>query len=92
VNAATRDLLAAIFGGLADEPARAKRLTACEECEAEDSRGERLYRIVDGVIYCGAPRLASLRGILRDQQREGCGCRLLLKTRFRAAHCPRGQW
>lgn len=72
---------------------QAERLGKCAVC-AEARIGaegqattERLYRNVDGAPYCGTPWAGP-----RNAYREGCGCPLRSKVKYRAAQCPRGLW
>jgi ribosomal protein L40E len=78
-----------LVGGAADAATRIFRMTICEKCFAEDSTGARLYRVVDGTVYCGRPRLQKL---LRDEATDGCGCVLSFKTGRAQAACPLGRW
>jgi len=66
-----------------------ERLNRCRACVEIDSRGERLYRQIGDVFYCGQPRLEN---IYRDERKDGCGCELGLKASRRDVGCPRNHW
>src|SRR3990167_2558259 len=68
-----------MLGGMADENERQYRLAACAECTVTDAAGERLYRLIGGRHYCGAPKLGK---IMRNEKLGGCGCKIEFKTRF----------
>jgi len=68
------------------------RLKICLACMATDSKGERLYREIDGGVYCGTPRLSQISQIVRNEQKDGCGCELNYKASRINASCPLNRW
>jgi hypothetical protein len=82
----------ALLGGTAPPGVAQARLAICQACQATDQTGARLYRMLDGKAYCGAPRLSDLRNIYRDETNWGCGCELGWKAVLTEARCPLGQW
>lgn len=89
-------LAQALISGPASDVARAVRDALCNACHDKDSKGERLFRLIDGVAYCGKPRdLLAPSTLYRDEKEEGCGCALhgeKGKQAFKASECPKGYW
>ncbi len=85
------DLAKAVFSGKTTEKIATSRLAQCKKCEHKDAdTGEKLFRTIDGKIYCGAPRIGWK--IYRDDKRLGCGCNLAQKIWYNNAACPLGHW
>lgn len=84
-----RSLIEAKMSGPAPFPVSVERYQICQACQEVDSQGERLFRLVDGDAFCGVPRL---RHIIRDEVKDGCGCQLGEKVRYKKAACPKGKW
>ncbi len=63
----------------------AKRVSACTGCTAVDGKGERLFRSSSDGPMCGAQRI---EGEPRNEEVDGCGCKLKDKWRTPTEHCP----
>jgi len=85
-------MIGALIGGKATPDTAAQRLAICEACQYTDTTSERLYRVIDGKVYCGVPRLADVTKIFRDESKIGCGCELHDKVQWRKASCPNNRW
>lgn len=81
--------LKGVFGRKARKEIQEARLKICEACTAKDSRGERLFRLLNNKHYCGLPRLSM---IVRDEKQEGCGCELSYKASRISSSCPLDRW
>ena len=77
------------------------RMDICRACKAVDSRGDRLFREIDGQVFCGVPRpgarngvpsLDEIKNVIRDETVDGCGCDLEYKTSRAEAECPLKKW
>lgn len=79
----------AVVSGKVDSKVLEERESICRQCDATDDKGERLFREIDGKVYCGEPRL---RRILRSEAKSGCGCKLTTKWVFQKSRCPLGKW
>jgi hypothetical protein len=67
-----------------------KRKKICRECTAIDSKGIRLFRKLNEKYYtCGEIRT---QNILRNSEKEGCGCILNLKWAGNSQKCVKGYW
>lgn len=91
-------MIAAKTGKQVNENLRKMRMAVCMSCREVErlrdkgSKGERLYRVIDGHKYCGLPRMADLTKVYRDESDLGCGCDLDDKVRWERASCPRNHW
>lgn len=89
-------LVKAVTSGPASDIAVAVRDAICNACQDKDSKGERLFRIIDGEAYCGLPRdLLSPSTLYRDEALDGCGCALRGKNgkhAFKDSACPKKYW
>lgn len=81
--------VSAKLSGKVSEETQAARLDICKGCTAADTRGQKLYREIDGVAYCGLPRSEK---VYRDDKQDGCGCDLLDKIQYRKSKCPKDFW
>lgn len=79
---------AKLSGKVSDET-QAARLDICKGCTAVDSTGQKLFREIGGVAYCGLPRSEK---VYRDDKQDGCGCDLLDKVQYRKSKCPKDLW
>ncbi len=79
----------AILGGRCTAREADARRDLCASCEAVDERGNRLFRKISGLPYCGEPKT---RRPIRDESSSGCGCDLSVKWLLRRAGCPIGRW
>jgi hypothetical protein len=77
------------LSGQAPEETQKARMSACEHCQLTDTKGERLYRVIDGAAYCGLPRK---KKYYRNEKADGCGCDLADKTKYRKSKCPKSVW
>lgn len=84
-----RSLIEAKMSGPVPFPVAVERFQICQACQEADSQNERLFRLIDGDAFCGVPRL---RHIIRDEAKDGCGCQLGEKVRYKKAACPKGKW
>jgi hypothetical protein len=67
-----------------------KRKQTCQQCSTVDSHGTRLFRKLNENYYsCGAFRSEN---VLRDSQKDGCGCILNIKWVGRSQKCIKGYW
>jgi hypothetical protein len=67
-----------------------KRKQTCQQCSTVDSHGTRLFRKLNENYYsCGALRSEN---ILRDSQKDGCGCILNMKWIGKSQTCIKGYW
>lgn len=84
------------LSGPASTTARAVRDAICTTCHDKDSKGERLFRIIDGMPFCGCPRsLLAPSTLYRDEKADGCGCALHGedgKHAYKDSECPKGYW
>jgi len=94
-------LLKATTSPTVDARIAAERLDVCRSCRAVDSGGERLFREIEALHFCGAPRafaggkIPSLKQLIktyRDETVDGCGCELSDKVQYSAAECPLKLW
>ncbi len=88
------DFAKAKLSGKVVEHVRAMREGICERCNEavtgdNDRNGERLFRKIDGVPYCGKPHKLIER---RDNKAFGCGCDLSDKVLWNKSKCPREHW
>jgi len=65
------------------------RKATCEGCPLLDSAGDRMFRGHDEGHSCGKPRLEN---VLRDEEKDGCGCWLEMKWWGKSEKCPAGKW
>ncbi len=79
----------AILGGACRPDEQQRRRDLCASCEVKDEHGDRLFRTINALPYCGEPKV---RRPIRDESRSGCGCDLSIKWRLRRAGCPLGRW
>jgi hypothetical protein len=67
-----------------------KRKQICQQCSAVDSHGVRLFRKINENYYsCGVLRSGN---ILRDSQKDGCGCILNIKWSGGSQKCIKDYW
>lgn len=87
-------LLRGIIYGPAKVETVTQRLNICKQCDAKDSKKERLFRKIGDKIYCGNPKTSDLikLKLFRAERADGCGCELGFKTSRKEAECPLGKW
>lgn len=62
------------------------RQRACSACTETDTKGERLFRLAgENLFTCG---VLGYKDLLRNTQKDGCGCFLNLKWKMKDQHCP----
>lgn len=79
----------AIMSGTTTREIASERINLCFTCDELDPNMVPLYREIDGIPYCGEPRLSD---VYRDEFAEGCGCNLHEKVQYNNVACPRGRW
>ena len=83
------------FGKLIDDKTRKMRRALCQHCkqvvvDVDDKETvERLFRTIDGVNYCGEPFVDKPN---RNEFKDGCGCDVDDKVKWKNSACPRGLW
>ena len=87
--ATAMSVVKAVTSGHVDKADMDDRLALCILCKDVDAKGVRLLRIHNTALYCGEPRLHSIR---RVESEDGCGCNLHSKVRYKESKCPRGYW
>lgn len=89
-----KEYATALLSEIVPHEERERRLAICKTCRAVDHEGKPLYRLRKGAPYCGDPWWREWWALVtgRDARAVGCGCNLLQKTRYAAAHCPREYW
>jgi len=81
----------ALMSGEVPPEVAAARLSICKDCQlAEAGSDIRLFREVDGSLYCGEPRVGWK--VYRDEAAIGCGCKLEEKVKHKASACPHARW
>lgn len=93
-------LAEALLSGEAPLAFQEARVQVCEHrCTAVDSQGNKIYRVIDGVGFCGVPRpgarsliptLEEMKMMYRDETKDGCGCPVKEKAKYKASRCPLG--
>jgi len=86
-------MLRAKMGKKVNEHTRRSRWALCVSCDIKDKDGDRLFREVKGVPYCGIPRsIWNPTKIIRNEKEIGCGCNLEDKVTWENAFCPHKRW
>lgn len=75
--------------GAASKEVMQSRIEICQQCDALDTQGERIVRMIDGEPYCGSPLL---QNVGRINAKDGCGCPLKKKVARKTEKCPIGRW
>jgi hypothetical protein len=81
------DVARSLYGEQVCQEEYGKRKAACEQCQAKDANGERLFRPgkKPGWYSCGVPWY---RKPMRDPAADGCGCWLHVKWAGKNQKCP----
>lgn len=87
-----KSLAEAALSGDSPRDIQEQRFNLCKNCNIKDLKGEKLFREINGVAYCGIPRLSELGKIKRDERHWGCGCKLVEKIAYNASQCPFRVW